>query len=280
MLTQESRAELARNDTLIHRAEGAALNRLSNYYGFERPEIVSTNYWQEALRSAVYGARGTLGILQDFLENMFGEFIDYSTYDMEVLSQSSLRYTGNQAICNLETRYVRINGTRYYTTHSDGDILYLSPVRTTYWEAANFSSLVGQTVSVAVFPYLLEEYGGVVRLVMDAGLFAIPPTYLREFGEARQNEPFGGHIMDFFSSSADEAYGDQAVGPYPAYLVVEEFFGSFFPVILNVLAAGIPLRVFSRIWCENESSIYGSLTTYLRYGSVDPNAIAAVPART
>lgn len=280
MLTHESRAELARNDTLVHRASGLALNRLSDLYGFERPEIVKEAYWQEALRKSVFGARGTLGILLSFLENMFGEFIAHSTYDMEVVDHNSLRYTGDEAICNFEARYVKINGKHHFTSYSDGDLLHLSLTDSSYWRAPDLSDLVGETVSVSIYPYLIKEYGGIVYLIIDAGLFTIPPTYLRTDGEARQNEPFGGHVMDFFSTNSDEAIGDQATGAYPAYLIVEEFFGSFFPVILNVLAAGIPLKVESRIWCEGQPSIYGSLTNFIQYGSADPNAIAATPARS
>lgn len=280
MLTHVSRAEQARNDTLIHKAEGLALNRLSDYYGFERPEIVKDADWQNALRAAVFGAKGTMGVLNDFLENMFAEYINYATYEVEVVDHSTIRYTGAEAICNFEARYVKINGQRHFTTYSDGDLLHLSLVDTTYWSKINLTDLVGETIEMQVLPYILEEHSGVVKLIIDAGLFVIPPTYLREDGEARQNEPYGGHLMDLFSSNASEVYGNQVTGAFPAYLIVEEFFGSFFPVIQNVLANSIRLEVDSRTWCVGHASIYGSITSLLNYGSVNPNAIAAVPARS
>lgn len=280
MLTHASRAEQARNDTLIHRAQGQALNRLSDFYGLERPAIVKEPYWQDALRQAVYGARGTMGVFNSFLESSLNEFITYATFDIEVVDYRTVRYTGDQAICNLEGRYVNINGRRYFTAHSSGDTLRLSTVNTTYWTAVDLTASIGSTLQMQVLPYVLEEYAGVVKIIIDAGLFTIPPTYLRSNAEARGSEPNGGHIMDLFSTSTSEQYGDQVNGAYPAYLIVEEFFGNFLPVIQKVLAASIQLRIESRVWCVGQPSIYGSLTTYLQTGSVDPDAISATPART
>lgn len=280
MLTHLSKAEQVRNETLIHRAEGDALNRLSQYYGFNRPEIIKDQYWQLALREAVYGARGTLGLLLIFLKNLFKEYSTFSTYDMEVVDYNTLRYTGSVPLCQLEHRYVFIEGQPYFTHYSDGNLLHLSLTNSTYWRAADLSAYTGQTLKVEILPYLIKEVDGYVDLQVDSGLFTIPATYLRSNAEARDNEPEGGHIMDYFSQLTDERFGDQENGAYPVYFNVDEFFSRYFDVITNILAAGIVFRVESKRWCGDEPSIYGSLTTLIKYGTASPTPVAVTPSRT
>ena len=279
-----SRVDTVRNEIMLHRAEGAALNRLSKLYGFERPLFIKDEYWADALRNAVYSARGTLGVFTAFLEALFAEYIDFATYTFEVVDRNSLRYNGTGLdLCNLAARYVNINGKRHFTSYNDGDLLHLSLVDTTYWRAPDLRDLVGQDVQVSVLPYLIEEHGGEVKLIIDAGLFVIPPTYLREDAEPRQNEPYGGHIMDFFSNDPAERFNSPEAGgtpASPAYLLLDVFFERFFSVINNVLAASIKLTINNHKWCADAPSIYGSLTSVLRYGTVDPEAGAVQPSRT
>lgn len=277
------RVDAVSNEIMLHRAEGDALNRLSKFYGFDRPLFIKDQYWADALRNAVYSARGTLGVLTAFLEALFAEYIEFTTYTFEVVTPSTLRFNGTGLdLCNLDSRYVNINNKRYYVTRHDGDLIYLASTPTTYWSGAALYDDVGDDVDVQVLPYLLEEYDGEVKLIVDAGLFVIPPTYLREFGEARQNEPLGGHIMDFFSNDPAERFNSPEAGEYPAspaYLLQDVFFERFFHVINNVLAASIKLTVVNKKWCDDAPSIYSSFTSVLKFGTVDPSASAVQPTR-
>ncbi len=279
-----SRVDTVRNEIMIHRAQGAALNRLSKFYGFERPLFIKDKHWSTALQSAVYSARGTLGVVTSFLESLFAEYSDYASYAFEVVDSTTLQYNGaGLDLCNLAPRYININGNRYFTTHNDGNLLHLAGVATSYWGAADLSAHTGQVVQVSVLPYIIEEYAGEVKLIIDAGLFVIPPTYLREAAEPRQNEPYGGHILDFFSNDPAERFNSPEAGAHPAppaYLLLDVFFESFFAVINNVLASSIQFTVINKKWCDGSQSIFSSLSSTLRYGTADPSASAAQPSRT
>jgi len=138
-------------------------------------------------------------------------------------------------------------------------------------------------VQVSVLPYIIQEYAGDVKLIIDAGLFVIPPTYLREYAEARQNEPYGGHILDFFSNDPAERFNSPEAGANPAppaYLLLDVFFESFFAVINNVLASSIKFTVINKKWCDDAPSLFSSLSSTLRYGTADPSASATQPSRT
>lgn len=276
-----SQVDKVRNEILIHKATGSALNRLSKFYGFERPLYIKDKYWNKALRNAVYSAKGTRGVLNAFLEALFAEYIEFSTYTMEVVSSDTLRWNGsNLDLCNLDSRYINVNDKRYYIAYHTGNLLKLSPVDTADWSAPN---LTGDNVDIQVLPYLIEDQGGIVKLIVDNGLFIIPPTYLREDAEARTNDPYGGHIMDFFSNDVSERYNSPLAGEYPAYpayLILDLFFERFFEVINQVLSASIKLTVESKKWCENAPSLYASFTHLFKYGSVDPQAGAIQPLRT
>lgn len=278
-----NRVNEIRNEMMLHRAEGSALNRLSKMYGFERPLFIKDQYWKEALRNAVYSARGTLGVLTAFLEALFAEYIEFATYTFEVVDSNTLRYNGaGLDLCNIASRYVNINGKRYYVTYNDGDLLHLSTVNTTYWRASNLDDFISDDVQVSVLPYLIEEHSGQVKLIIDAGLFVIPPTYLREDAEPRGNDPYGGHIMDFFSNDPAERFNSPEAGAYPAYpayLLLDVFYEEFFSVINNVLAVSIKLTIDNKKWCADTPSIYGSFTSLFKYGTVDPNTSAVQPSR-
>lgn len=276
-----SHVEQVRDEIHVHRATGSALNRLSKFYGFDRPLFIKDQYWREALRNAVYSAKGTRGVLNAFLEALFGEYTAFASYTFEVINANTLRWTGsNLNLCNLDNRYVNINNKRYFITHHSNNIVYLASTSTTDWRAGDLS---GDEVTLQVLPYLIEEHSGEVKLIIDNGLFIVPPTYLREDAEARTTDPFGGHIMDFFSDDVSERFNSPLAGEYPAYpayLLLDIFFERFFEVINQVLSASIKLTVVSKQWCENAPSLYASFTHLFKYGSVDPQAGAVQPLRT
>ena len=209
MITHISKLDEARNDTLISKAEGEALNRISRFYGFDRPRYIKDENWRSALNTVVYGSRGTLGILVDFCFKVFKEFSDFATYEMTSVSAGTVRYTGTVHPSNLEGRLVKINGNTHYVTNlvsSSGQThtFNVATMDTTYFKRLPY--LVGQTFNVEVLPYVIEEYGGEVRLIADAGLFRIPSHFLQEL--PTDDYGLGGYILDYFSSTSDERFGD------------------------------------------------------------------------
>lgn len=279
MITHISKLDEARNDTLITKAEGQALNRLSLFYGFERPTFIKDEQWRSALSAVVFGARGTLGILLDFLFKVFKEFSDFATYEMSCVLAGTLTYTGDVEPKNLEGRLVRIAGNTYYITNLINTVgqttsFNVATVETTYFKAFP-NSFVGETLDVAVLPYVVEEYGGEVKLLVDAGLFDIPSHFLQDATE----DDLGGYILDYFSSTTENRFGDQDLGKKPIYLLDEEFSTRFFDVALNILASGIQLKGATIKWSD-EPSIFASITNLIRFGSVDPSTTRATPTRT
>ena len=280
MITHISKLDEARNDTLITKAKGEALTRLSSFYGFDRPQYIKEENWRLALEAVVFGARGTLGILFDFVNKVFKEFSDFTTYQMSSLAVNTMRYTGTVDVRNLEGRLCRINGKTHYIasimdTVGDTTTFRIANVDTSYFKA--MPDLTNQTFNVSILPYVIEEYGGEVRLIVDAGLFDIPSHFLKNHSDT---VPAGGYILDFFSSDTKERFGDQVAGKYPVYLLDEQFNVRFFDVILNILASGIQLKGETLLWSSEVSSLYASLSDLLRTGSVDPDNVVASPART
>jgi len=279
MITHISKLDDARNDTLITKAEGEALNRLSMFYGFERPQYIKDENWRSALKASIFGARGTLGILFDFVNKVFKEFSDFTTYEMSSLVENTMTYTGTVNPVNLEGRLCKINGKTHYiasivNTAGSTTTFRVANFDTSYFKA--MPNLTGQTFNVSILPYIIEEYGGEVKLIVDAGLFSIPSHFLKNHA---QTIPAGGYILDYFSSIQGNRFGDQLAGKYPVYLLDEQFNVRFFDVILNILASGIQLKG-QTILQSNQPSIYASITDLLRYGSTDPSQISATPSRT
>lgn len=280
MITHISKLDEARNDTLITKAKGQALTRLSSFYGFDRPQYIKEENWRLALEAVVFGARGTLGILFDFVNKVFKEFSDFTTYEMSSLAVNTITYTGDVDERNLEGRLCRINGKTHYiasivNTAGDTTTFRVANVDTSYFKA--MPNLVGETFNVSILPYVIEEYGGEVRLIVDAGLFDIPSHFLKNYADT---VPAGGYILDYFSSETENRFGDQVAGKYPVYLLDEQFNVRFFDVILNILASGIQLKGETLLWSSGVASLYASLSDLLRTGSVDPDAVVASPERT
>jgi len=62
-------------DTLITKAEGAALDRLSRFYGLQKPLAFTGKAWRRALKAVVSGPRGTLGCTHDFIEAVYSDAV-------------------------------------------------------------------------------------------------------------------------------------------------------------------------------------------------------------
>lgn len=283
MITQYSKLDEARNDTLITKAGGNSLTRLSRVYGFDRPLFVSEETWRSALKRAVYGSRGTLGILFDFTYYLFKEFSTVSTYSFTCNDADQLTYVGTQNPCQFISRLIKINGSTYFLqeilseSENNGEYtatFILPTFETTYFKKLG-DSILGQTVQGEILPFIFEEYGGVVRLLVDSSLVNIPSTYLKV--DANDTSVLGGYLLDYFSLLPENRLGE---GKYPIYLLTEEFGTRFFDMIKQLLASGIQLKGETFLWCE-EDPMYATIDARTNYGSADPLvAVSPQPARS
>jgi hypothetical protein len=113
MLRALNDIQTALRDTLLTKAQGSALTRLSSFYGFRRPLVFSEDSWRDALRAAVYGARGSLGCTHQFVEAIYKDSIRsyevvVSEADPHVVTFSSGPAGETDFQCEHVTRLVRI----------------------------------------------------------------------------------------------------------------------------------------------------------------------------
>lgn len=273
MLQPLNRIEKMLRETILNNAKGRDLTRLSEYYGFRRPHYIAEEYWRKALLKAVYSARGTPGPIFSFLEAVFGEWSELSTYDAVAMSPNIIQFSG--ASTTHEGRYCRIDGKLYRTSVLRGSSfpndMVMHNVDNTLFTAANF--VPNSTFKVSFLPFDVEEVGCEYRILVDNGVLNFPKYYIpTNVAENRAaGMPLGGHIMDFFSSDASHRRGDQIDGPYPIYLAADEFKELFFDAMELLLAAGVHAVIKVTTWSEEDVSVYGSIFNRRVYGSVTPS---------
>lgn len=271
MLTPLNKITRVLHDTLFMRAEGDSFTLVTSLFGMRRPLVINQEQWRAACRSTIYAAKGTPGPLFKFLEHTFGEWIAVcSTFSGTALSRNVIEF--DEAIPALQNRYVRINGKLYRSSAFESGTARLSfhLASSSLFSAPDFTSL--QSYSCAFLPFDIIENNCEYRVLLDDGILELPPTYLREDGEAREDDPLGGHLMDYTSSVETERFGDPlGVGPFPAYLGDDDFTNVFGEAFRNLLCAGIYGRILDFKWINGAASIYGSIYNRRVYGSVSPS---------
>ena len=270
MLRALSRVEQLFRETLLHRAKGEAFLRLAARYGFTKPKYIAEESWRAAVISSAFNARGTPGVIFNFLETVFSEWIDeLSTFSAVATAVNILEI--QDADCNLESRFIRIDGELHRSANlrpGYPNELVLVPVTTSMFKGARLTP--GETYTVKVLPFDIEEHSCKYRILLDAGVLQYPSSYIREDASARTNDPDGAHLLDFFSEVLAERFGNQETGAYPIYLSAEEFSSLFFDSLDLLLAAGVKEEIALTPWCD-EASIYGSIYNRKVYGTVSPN---------
>ena len=282
MLSPLNRGEQVIRETLLLKAQGADFIRLCHHYGFDRPRYIDLESWRRALHQVLHSARGTPGPIFKFLEEVFSAWI-----------QGPGRYTATASAVNIiansdfdcrhEARFVRINGILHRTSYLRGSSfpgeLVLYPIDTTLFSKAQFTP--GETLTVDFLPFDIDERDAKYRILLDGGIFTIPGSYFRENGEERTTDPFGMHLMDFFSDVFTERFANVTDGPHPIYLDAKEFGSLFFNSLNLILAAGIIEEVQLVEWCPGTSSIYGDIVHSQRFGTASPDRPAIVtPTRS
>lgn len=270
MLRALSRVEQLFRETLLHRSKGEAFLRLCARYGFTKPKYIGEESWRAAVISSMFNARGTPGVIFNFLETVFSEWIDeVSTFSAVATAVNVLEIQA--ADCNLESRFMRIDGELHRSINlrpGYPNDLILVPVDTSMFKGARLTP--GETYTVKVLPFDIEEHSCKYRILLDQGVLQYPSSYIREDASARTTDPEGAHLLDFFSEVLAERFGDQQTGAYPIYLSAEQFSSLFFDSLDLLLAAGVKEEVALTSWCDIPS-IYGSIYNRKVYGTVSPN---------
>ena len=169
MLTAYSQCEIAFRDTLIHKAEGRALDRLGLFYGFPRLAIFERQYFRKALLEVAFGRRGTYRTLFKALEALFDQYSvrkGTRTIMLDPAKPHRLVHTEGLGLpfsCNDTGRFVRITsptfGSKiYYSAHLENGELHLNPIDTPHVAGADWSSLSSPEQATAkVLGFMLAE---------------------------------------------------------------------------------------------------------------------------
>jgi hypothetical protein len=279
MLNPISKIEKVKRETLISKAKGDAFNRLSDFYGFKKPQFISEDAWRIAIRSSVFGARGTFGTILAFLEGAFSEWIQFATYDMQAMSPNILN---NENLggdnCAYINRFVRIDGKMYFVSgESNLGYLVLDNLGTSYWNKANL--VTGQVYEVSFLPFLIEEYGCQFKITIDSSIIQAPASYLRTDSEDRENDPYGSHVLDLGGTTSEEKFGDPlGDGAFPIYFGDFQSAEIFFSALNLLLVAGVHESMITQKWC-NEYDIWGGLYNKKAYGTVSTEIPIVSPSR-
>lgn len=270
--------EQVRADTLVTRAEGVALTRLAEYYGFARPAYIEEEDFRAALLHMLFTAQPSLPSMFGFLTRLFSKWSRHSTFDMTGVDSCTLSLsdadfrnqlgdsTTSLSAANLDNRFVLISGRAYFLSRASlaaGVITCdFAPVKTAYFDAAAFTA--GTTYAVEVLPFTLEEHSCKFELNIDGSIFVVPATYLEENSTQDQpaQSPQYGYLYDFFSEIALERLGET-----PIYLSADFFEARFFNLLDRCLAAGVDLSAKNIRWA-NGSPMYSSFTRLLQSSSV------------
>lgn len=280
MLRPRSRVEQVKSEILLTKATGRAFLRLASWYGFQRPAYVSETQWRKALLHVLYGARGTPQVIFAFLEAAFGEWIDQlGTFSGFATSPNVLEISGANA--NHTQRLIRVDGKLHFSTHlgNNPDEVVFASASTKQFEGASFS--LGNK-EVKILPFFVQEENCKYIIYLDGSVLGVPPTYLHHMAGSRNpGEPFGGALLDYFSSDTAERYGSQTTGPYPTYLGTDDLTFLFFDAIKDLLVAGIISKIKLRNWAPGSDPLFGSLYNKKIFGSASPTPPAIVnPSRS
>ena len=269
MLTPLSITEKVRRETLVQRAESADFARIAKHYGFLFPSYVAEESWRKGLKRAIFAARGTHGVLLSFLEEIFSEWIDLTTFTGIANGEDRIALS-TTVNCNFTRRLARINGKLYYVESRLTNTLIFARAKTSYFNKADFTPFT--QYEIKLLPFLYEEHGCELKIYLDAGILQSPPTYLHpdQTSDRDEHEPYGGILMDLFSNIPSQVNGNRETGAFPIYLDSDEFDTLFFKALSLLLVSGVKERVINKNWCLDAQSLYGSIFNKKVYGTVSP----------
>ena len=222
MLQPLSQAEIAFRDTLVHRAEGGALDQLATFFGFPRDQSVfPIPVWREALKAVAFGARGTLPTLLAVLDALFPP---QESFSVTVSSANPQRMSGAGFNASHVGRVVVIDGIRYFSVAGAAGTVDFSRFPGHYWQGMGWTNAVPATKTARFADYLVfERTLCLTEVWLSSQNTAFPATYMRTSGEARPGtEPFGGQVL---ATAVDIGDPNDDLGlhlPHPLYLAGDE----------------------------------------------------------
>lgn len=154
-----SQSEEALRDTLVHKAERGAFNRIAAHYGFDRLQSISEAAWRGGLTTVAYNARDIFPVVFEALYYVLSDFIEHTTVTINPAEPNKLFFDAPVSAAYIG-RYIRIDGVTYYTTNIENDSeLVLSPYKTSYWAAAAFDVESETEVEIEIIPFVVYERG-------------------------------------------------------------------------------------------------------------------------
>lgn len=277
ILSNFSQLTRARQDTNIARAEGTALTKLTQFFGFERPTFLPDNYWREALKVLAYSAKGTPGALFSFCEALFDIWAESTTFETTLLNGEIVKPVDLTFTCAYEQRLVRIykeNEEGFYQNYgvffvdsvTSGGDLKLAETNSAYWFGINAEE--AGNIRVKVLPFFIEEaQPGVVKILLDTEIVTFPAHYfLEDATTARSGNGFNTFFMDYFSTVEAERESSLANPErLGMFLGSERVEGIFLDTVEKILSAGVRAEIFAHSWCE-ESLGFNTVNTLLLTG--------------
>ncbi len=153
-----SQAEEALRDTLIHKAERSAFVKIAEANGFTWPQSLAETAWRGALVKVTFNARDIFPVVFEALRRAFSGYSEVFT-DCEYAAPNVIQ-RGAQWHEAYVYRYIRIGTTIYFSVGVDANQLFLSPYRTSYWSAADFTGVDGDAIErLEVLPFMTYERG-------------------------------------------------------------------------------------------------------------------------
>lgn len=267
--------EQAFRDTLVHKAERRALERLGVIYGFERPKTeVSEKAYQSALSEAAYAKRGTKESMFDVIEASMSDYnVTYSslTYNDSLPDRlftsdwASLSADADELALKFLYRYIRTNfgvhlvvRTEFQVTvlGNTCSVLHLCPTSHLYYAKLDPGESV--TLNIYLLPMVIRETtpgpideDGYVwspgepcvadLLITDVVANAPPPTYLLADGDEDTpvGMPYGGQLLT--DSNVDG--NPVGIGPHPIYLYDGGAFGGLTKQLNRLVVFGNEVRI-------------------------------------
>lgn len=271
MIRTLSQTESARRDTIVTRADGVALDRLSlRLWGLSRPHTYPRDAWAQMLKALMYQPRGTMRSVFAVLDALFYPWTELTKISVTVsssggVSHSSLTQShGSRWVWFTSDAGVR---TLTYTTSATAGSLQLAVTPSSLYDVVTGEA----TGTLEFLPFVLTERDCVVSLLLDAELLGAPPSYLQSpDGSARPSgQPLGGVLLNLFDLDPDTLdYGDQTQGPFPLYLTGGEVNGVLGGVMRCLLPAGVHFE--ARAVTFGDALGYGPLYALPRFGRVGP----------
>ncbi len=234
-------AEQALRDTLVHKSEGRAFRRIADAYGFAHPTSeASERAWRGALHQVALGPRGTFKTTFMAVEAALSDYNALVAVTVDASTPLVLTATPGTFTAAHVNRYVRTQGGLFWSEGpypiGVGDVLYLAPRRTAYWDAPTWDlePLTSRTTTVEILPFVwLERTPGEplsldtpenvgvpclveIVLLVDA-IDQVPPSYLRLDETVAGNDdgmPWAGYLLE----NADLPGNPTGDGPLPVYL--------------------------------------------------------------